>query len=49
MLASNLTEARSARAEERRRRKRDQDRIRILLSLGSELRQWGERLGWRTV
>ena len=49
MLANNLTEARSARAEERRKRKRDHERIRelgILLSLGSEVRQWEERLAW---
>jgi len=46
ILASNLTEARSARAEERHRRKRDYERLRILLSLGSELCQWEERLGW---
>ena len=52
MLANNLTEARSARAEERRRRKRDHERIRelgILLSLGSEVRQWEERLAWENA
>jgi hypothetical protein len=52
MLAYNLTEARSARAEERRRRKRDHERIRelgILLSLGSEVRQWEERLAWENA
>lgn len=52
MLANHLTEARSARAEERRRRKRDHERIRelgILLSLGSEVRQWEERLAWENA
>ena len=52
MLANNLIEARSARAEERRKRKRDHERIRelgILLSLGSEVRQWEERLAWETA
>ena len=52
MLANNLTEARSARAEERRKRKRDHERIRelgILLSLGSEVRQWEERLAWENA
>ncbi len=52
MLANNLTEARSARAEERRKRKRDHERIRelgILLSLGSEVRQWEERLAWESA
>lgn len=52
LLANNLTEARSARAEERRKRKRDHERIRelgILLSLGSEVRQWEERLAWENA
>jgi len=52
MLAHNLTEARPARAEERRRRKRDHERIRelgILLSLGSEVRQWEARLAWENA
>ena len=52
MLANHLTEARSARAEERRKRKRDHERIRelgILLSLGSEVRQWEERLAWENA
>jgi hypothetical protein len=48
-LATHLTEARSARAEERRKRRHVHERIRelaILLSLGSEVRQWEERLAW---
>jgi len=52
MLAYNLTEACSACAEERRRRRRDHGRIRelgILLSLGSEVRQWEERLAWENA
>jgi len=52
VLANHLTEMRSARAEERRKRKRDHERIRelgILLSLGSEVRQWEERLAWENA
>ena len=52
ILAYNLAEARLARAEEHYRRKRDHERIRelgILLSLGSEVRQWEERLVWENA
>lgn len=50
VLSMNLTEARSARAQERQRRKKENERIRelsMLLTLGSEVRKWEERLAWQ--
>ncbi|PVF97934.1 hypothetical protein CPB86DRAFT_785264 [Serendipita vermifera] len=49
LLATHLTEARSARAQERHKRKIEHERIRelsMLLTLGSEVRKWEERLAW---
>jgi hypothetical protein len=52
LLSSHLTEARSARAQERHKRKIEAERIRelsMLLTLGSEVRKWEERLAWSQV
>ncbi|KAG8830612.1 hypothetical protein FRC17_004651 [Serendipita sp. 399] len=49
MLSNHLSEARSARAQERQKRRRENERIRelsMLLTLGSEVRKWEERLAW---
>jgi hypothetical protein len=50
VLSNHLTEARSARAQERQKRKKENERIRelsMLLTLGSEVRKWEERLAWQ--
>ncbi|KAG8846374.1 hypothetical protein FRB91_000874 [Serendipita sp. 411] len=49
LLSNHLSEARSLRAQERQKRRKENERIRelsMLLTLGSEVRKWEERLAW---
>lgn len=52
VLSHHLTQARSARAQERQRRRLEHERMRelnMLLTLGSEVRKWEERLAWSSM
>ncbi|KIM32913.1 hypothetical protein M408DRAFT_6314 [Serendipita vermifera MAFF 305830] len=52
VLSHHLTEARSLRAQERQKRRIQHERMRelaTLLTLGSEVRKWEERLAWSQI